>query len=412
MSLARKIYVVVVGLGLAGAIIVIGRPLARLFRPLPTINQVNSLIRSEQYDEAESRLRDLLWADAGNFEARMLLAHVLLERPDPKPDELLVEISRIHTSDPSRRARLLVYEGRARYALKRYDLAEAAWLDALSHDPLVPEAPWLLVDLYYIEGRLDEIRELALRQYAAEPDPVDRVRFLVEMIRPEVNVLSSGGIIHDLGPIVAANPDDVRTSVALGRALAREGQVDAGLKMLRSLVKSHPADVACWDALLEGLGNAGDLDGLAEAIDAVPAELRSNPRMAFHRGRLALDRGDRPRAIKELEQVVQRRPSDRRALFRLESALKGVDQAKGEEVSRQRARLEELQRDQKTAYDEADGLISRGRLPSTDLCHHIANLREELGHPDEAIAWHRLVLIDRPDDAVSLAALARLEGGQ
>ncbi len=35
-------------------------------------------------------------------------------------------------------------------------------------------------------------------------------------------------------------------------------------------------------------------------------------------------------------------------------------------------------------------------------------IREQMGWFDEARAWHRLVLRDVPDDALSLAALARL----
>ena len=47
--------------------------------------------------------------------------------------------------------------------------------------------------------------------------------------------------------------------------------------------------------------------------------------------------------------------------------------------------------------------------PHTDLYHRLADLREKLGRFDEARAWHRLVLRDVPDDALSLAALERLK---
>jgi hypothetical protein len=50
-----------------------------------------------------------------------------------------------------------------------------------------------------------------------------------------------------------------------------------------------------------------------------------------------------------------------------------------------------------------------GVAPHPELYQRIADLRERLGLADEAMAWHRLVLRDRPDDPISRAAVARLE---
>ena len=47
--------------------------------------------------------------------------------------------------------------------------------------------------------------------------------------------------------------------------------------------------------------------------------------------------------------------------------------------------------------------------PHPKLYQRLADLREKMGRLDEAQAWHRLVLRDSPDDAVSLAALKRLK---
>ena len=41
-----------------------------------------------------------------------------------------------------------------------------------------------LLDLYYSEGRNDELRRLALRLHRIEPHPGDRVRLLLEAMRP------------------------------------------------------------------------------------------------------------------------------------------------------------------------------------------------------------------------------------
>ena len=56
-------------------------------------------------------------------------------------------------------------------------------------------------------------------------------------------------------------------------------------------------------------------------------------------------------------------------------------------------------------YTEALAVPTLGLAPHPDLYHRLADLREQFGRFDETLAWHRLVLRDAPDDAVSLAAL-------
>jgi len=48
-----------------------------------------------------------------------------------------------------------------------------------------------------------------------------------------------------------------------------------------------------------------------------------------------------------------------------------------------------------------------GLEPHPQLYQRLADLREIMGRYDEARAWHRLVLRDYPDNALSLAALGR-----
>ncbi len=50
-----------------------------------------------------------------------------------------------------------------------------------------------------------------------------------------------------------------------------------------------------------------------------------------------------------------------------------------------------------------------GTSPHPDLYHRLADLRERMGRDDEALAWHRLVLRDNPEDPISKEAAARLE---
>jgi hypothetical protein len=61
------------------------------------------------------------------------------------------------------------------------------------------------------------------------------------------------------------------------------------------------------------------------------------------------------------------------------------------------------------AYNQALAVKTLGLEPHPQICHRMADLREKVGRFDEARLWHRLVLRDDPDNALSLAALKRLE---
>jgi hypothetical protein len=61
------------------------------------------------------------------------------------------------------------------------------------------------------------------------------------------------------------------------------------------------------------------------------------------------------------------------------------------------------------AYHQARSIKTLGLLPSPELYQRMADLCEHMGRFDEARAWHRLVLRDSADNALSLAALERLK---
>ncbi len=60
-------------------------------------------------------------------------------------------------------------------------------------------------------------------------------------------------------------------------------------------------------------------------------------------------------------------------------------------------------------FDEANADKTLGISPHPDLYHRLADVRERMGRDDEALAWHRLVLSDNPEDSVSQEASERLQ---
>ena len=123
-----------------------------------------------------------------------------------------------------------------------------------------------------------------------------------------------------------------------------------------------------------------------------------------------------------LSQAVEAYPWDQKSLHRLGDALKFLGKTAESEAVRQReadyeaARL--TLRGSSTPRPDVppDGLFDQalsrpdlGVTPDPALYKRFATLREQMGHPDEALAWYRLTLEADPSDAESRTAVGRLE---
>src|SRR5262245_54742773 len=141
-------------------------------RPRPVLDRhrFEALTASRRFESAEVMLNDYLRRVPDDPEARSLLAQLLLERPAPAGEALerdaqhaLDLLRKAITDDPARRALVRMYEGKALKRLDRWGACEAAMREALTIDPTVPEAGWILLDLYYLESRPQDAAELGLR---------------------------------------------------------------------------------------------------------------------------------------------------------------------------------------------------------------------------------------------------------
>jgi hypothetical protein len=96
-------------------------------------------------------------------------------------------------------------------------------------------------------------------------------------------------------------------------------------------------------------------------------------------------------------------------LYRLCQSLRASGQAaEAERFESRRHALESARGRALRLYEEANAVSTLGTAAHTDLGHRLADLREEMGRPDEARAWHRVVLEHDPDDPISKMALRRL----
>jgi tetratricopeptide (TPR) repeat protein len=375
----------------------------------PDLDAIGPLLEARRFDDVERRLRDYLELHPDSPQANMLMAQAALARPDQKPRLALEHLARVRVGDRSVTAIVRLNEGKAYSALARYDRAEAAWLEARRLDPLVPEAGWALLGLYYVEGRRDAAHRLALALHAAEPDSRDRVQLLLELVRQDAQPLGADSIIRVLEPAHRAHPDDDQTARALGRALVRAGRADEGLTLLRRQAGRHPDDFEAWDALLTGLDQADRHGEMASVLARLPVSCRDDPRLDRFRGRLAQEARDWPAAADAYLRAWRADPSRPELIYRLSHALRLAGRDREFDRFEPRARALIAARERILGlYEEASAVPRLGTAPHTELYHRLAELREHMGRFDEARAWQRLVLRDRPDDPVSLAALERL----
>jgi tetratricopeptide (TPR) repeat protein len=379
-------------------------------RPDPGLDGLEPMLAARRFDEAERRIDAYLRANPDDARANMLMAQVALARDDQEPQRALDHLGRIRGGNGATRAIVRLNEGKAHSAMARYDLAEAAWKDALRLDPRVPEAGWALLGLYYIQGRHADARRLGLALHAVEPDPRDRVQLLLELLRKDALTPVYETIVPSLEPVVRAHPEDLHTAIALGLALVRSSRADEGLAILRDAVGRRGNDPDAWDALLLGLEESQHLDELGGALTKLPPDLGGMPRFDRYRAAIAQHRQDWSAAADGYLRAWRADPSDLQILYRLNRVLRMAGRSREAEAFDARVRDAISARDRALAiYREADADRTLGLAPHPDLYHRIADLRERVGRLDEALAWHRLVLRDQPADPISRAAVARLE---
>jgi tetratricopeptide (TPR) repeat protein len=378
-----------------------------------SLSGLNPLLQADRFDEAESLLTAYLHEHPESAQANMLMAQVALARQDQKPDLALRHLAKVRPHARPAQAIVRLNEGKAFSALGRYPQAEQAWLDALRIDPLVPEAGWALLGLYYVQGRRDDAHHLAMTLHASEPDAHDRVQLLLELLRQDAKTLVEETLVDTLKPIVTDHPEDLHSAIAQGRALVHTSRPDEGLAILRVAVARFAKNSEAWDAMLTGLEEAFRFDELDQALSRLPASLASEPRFAKHRGALAQSRRKWTVAATAYRRAREFDPFDEKVLYRLCQVERAgghateIDSLESLHRSLEHARGQALR-----MYEEANAVKSLGRENHHDLCQRIAHLRERMGRPDEALQWHRLVLKVDPRDPVSRAAAHRLSSAE
>jgi tetratricopeptide (TPR) repeat protein len=381
----------------------------RAERPETGLESIRALARARRFGPAMERLEGYLRRHRDDSAAHFLMGQLATEPPEPRPELALEHLRAARPGDDREAARVRFFEGKALYQQGRYDLAEAAWKEALRLDPVVPEAAWALIDLLDREGRLPEAHALGMRAIEVEPDPLDRARLLLEMARMDIDQVAPGSQVILFGPLSRQHPDNLPLALTLGLAMVRDSRGAEGIEVLEDGLRRHPDSPGAWDAWLTGLYGAFRSDRLAEEFARLPKAMADDPRFAEHEGIVAQDARDWPRAVRAFRRATAYEPHNGILWYRLRAALRQVgDTAELERVNRWYTSYENAVKRMRGVYDEAIAVKNIGVSPHPELYHRLADLRERMGRTDEARAWHRLVLRDDPADPISRTALDRL----
>jgi tetratricopeptide (TPR) repeat protein len=381
--------------------------------PRPSLEPAVTLLAAGRPAEAERLVRRFLEASPHDAQAHYLLAVIeyqrLDESPPSSPTEILSHLRQVPNSDKKRAARARYMEGMVCDRLSRLDEAESAWKTALELDPSATDAGWELNRLYDRQARRADGRALVLRLYRADPAPQARLKALMELVRQDVHQPAAAGLIGFLSPIVAANPADVQSALALGRALCREGKTDDGLALLRKQVETHPDRREGWESLLTSLEDSGQVDALVQTLALVPRLPDSTTWLARYEGRAAQERGDWKTAANAYRRALAADPHNLKVAYRLIRVLRlGGSAAEAERLERTTHDEEAARKELRALYETAEKEVFDG-APHPEIYQQFAALRERMGRRDDAYAWHSLVLLDRPSDPLSLAAIERLK---
>jgi Flp pilus assembly protein TadD len=389
-------------------------------RSRPSLGEAIALADAGKLDEAEARVRARLAADPDDSASHLLCAQIILKHPDPPSVQAerrpspwagaaVDHLDQVRARDRSMAVLSHLCRGNALNRLMRVDEAEVAWLEALRVDPTAPEAGWNLLTLDYVQGRAEEARRLGLQLYSVESDPHDRALLLVELLRLDARPPAAGSVIKLFEPIERYRPDEFHTALALGLARTRANQVEQGIDNLRRLVQTHPDHVEAWDCLLTGLDESGQVELMEDVLGRVPTALSGAPRLLKHWGKVAQNGNRWKTAVDLYRRARTAEPFNPVVEYRLSRALRHVGETAEADRIEQRIRRRDVAiQELRPLFDQATATPDLGTRPHPDLYQRIAGVRERMQLPEEASAWHRLVLEMAPSNEVSLVALARL----
>jgi enediyne biosynthesis protein E4 len=261
--------------------------------------------------------------------------------------------------------------------LGRFADAEAVFTAALPSMGLrAPQFRYSLNELFYWEGRLDEMRRILQEGWSTSSDRAGNLRDLWLI---DSAVVMADRIQAAVEQASRKAPADDRVWLARANIDLLSGRFLGAARSLDACLKRRPEDPVVWRARLQWACAVDSVDEARHTLAHLPAECFSRTDLLALRAWFAAREGRADRERTALEQVIDHRPGDTQALERLAVLAN---------ESGQPDRANELRR-RKAAIDRAKERYSRLLQPGKTITQftELAGLAETLGRGFEARGW-------------------------
>jgi tetratricopeptide (TPR) repeat protein len=384
----KKFAVVAAGLAtLIGAYATVTRPERDPERLWQSI-QADS--RSQQFERAYASMKRLRDLRPPTEDDCMMLARLAMSTG--RTDEALAEFARVTDGHPTA-ALARLWEGQLELRIHRARAAESSVKRALAIDPSLVEARRVLVYLYGIQRRCDDLSA----QFTALAER-DFITF------DQMSVWCLIGIApwhpQEIQPILAsfvrADPDDRASRLALAEAYGSLGEHENVAAVLEQLPATDPDARAIFARIAHDRGDA-------EAVESLLANgSDDHPILQYYRGQLAIRHRDLPAAVGHFRKWTAADPHDRNRLYMLGDVLVKSGKHVEGEIYLQAAR------DHQALYQLIERASSEAGRQDLNLLKDLGAAYERVGLIPQAKAWYKLALVRDPADAGVQMALYHL----
>jgi enediyne biosynthesis protein E4 len=263
-------------------------------------------------------------------------------------------------------------------------------------DPRAVEHRYLLNQLFYWEGRLEEMRRLVQERWSTSPNRAGDLRSLWQI---ESAVVMVDLIEAALEQAARNAPDDDRVWLARANLATLRGRFSDAARWLEACLKRRPDDPVVWRARLRWARAADSIDAARGTLAHLPAERFSHTEMLALRAWFIAREGRSDQERIALEEVIDHAPGETQALERL--AVLAGESGQSERAAELRRRKAGIDR----AKERYTDLLASDK-PVTQFTE-LAGLAEKLGRGFEARGWWFLASQSQPG-AMAIAAVERL----
>ncbi|MGB0712759.1 MAG: tetratricopeptide repeat protein [Gammaproteobacteria bacterium] len=337
-------------------------------------------LRGGNTAEAETLLTQALEADPDQFQANLNLGMLKFTIGDlDTAEKLLARAQAVSPKDP------LVHQTLGLIAQARIELdkAEQHYRQALASDASLLLAHTGLAEVYLVVGRPLEALRSAERALNLDP----------ESIRAQLAAASAHGALGELDSarkgldtLLERSPDEVEARIQRGRLTLRQGDFAAALADFDHALSITPDAGAALIGRVDALERLGRVSEALADLEALLGDKPDNALILRLKGTLLIRTGRAGEAVEPLSGVFAQDPGNPATALLLARAHKGAGH-----------------------LDQALSILAQALEASATpqpLRMYQAQLQDETGNLEAAIATYRAVLEDNPEYTLALNNLA------